>query len=402
MNFKFSNVFSKNRIWISIIFLAFISACTSSFLKLETKEEDFKKNKEFEDKVIIKTIEPVVSEKNNLVIAENGAGKNDPAKESSESQSMTKTTKKDDSSSADKKSKDKNKDNKTDSKTENKKNKKIKTSKENPKNKETKALPENGTDGIIISGNHLPDIEDSEGFEGRRPIVDPFRVGEEVVHDVHYFKVSAGELKLKVEPFAEVNGRKSYAFATEVKSASMFSSFYSVDDRAVTYVDFLEFVPHVFTLAVKESGQIRDGKGLFDIQKNMATYWEKKFTKKNGQEEKKLEWEILPYSQNVYSAAYYMRLFKWTVGKEYAFRVADNGENIVFKGKAIRKEKLSTDVGDFDTIVIKPEISVKGIFRPIGDIFFWLSDDDRKFVLRIESNIKIGTIVSEVVKLKKE
>ncbi|WP_374033065.1 hypothetical protein [Bdellovibrio bacteriovorus] len=45
-----------------------------------------------------------------------------------------------------------------------------------------------------------PDIEDSEGFNGRRPVNDPFRVGEEVVHDVHYFKVSAGELRMKVEP----------------------------------------------------------------------------------------------------------------------------------------------------------------------------------------------------------
>ena len=81
-------------------------------------------------------------------------------------------------------------------------------------------------------------------------------------------------------------------------------------------------------------------------------------------------------------------------------RVADAGENIVFRGKAIRKEKIETEVGDFDAIVIKPEITVKGIFKPIGDIYFWLSDDDRKFILRIESSIKIGTIVSEVVKLK--
>jgi hypothetical protein len=246
-----------------------------------------------------------------------------------------------------------------------------------------------------------PEIEDEEGFIGRRPIQDPFRVGEEVVHDVHYFKVSAGELFLKVDPFVEVNGRKAYTFTTSIKSSSMFSTFYSADDKAVTYVDFMDLVPHVFSLTVKETGQLRDAKGLIDLQKNSATYWEKKFTKKSGQEEKKLEWEVLPFSQNVYSAAYYMRLFKWEVGKEYAFRVADQGENLVFRGKALRKEKLETEIGTFDTIVVKPEITVKGVFRPIGDIFFWLSDDDRKFILRIESNIKIGTIVSEVTKLNK-
>jgi hypothetical protein len=172
-----------------------------------------------------------------------------------------------------------------------------------------------------------------------------------------------------------------------------------VKDTATTYVDYMDLVPHVFKLSVKETGQIKDAKGLFDQKNNKATYWEKKFTKKNGHEEEKKEWDIPSFSQNVYSAAYYMRLFKWELGKEYSFRVANAGENIVFKGKAIRKEKLETEIGDFDAIVVKPEFSIQGVFRPVGDIYFWLSDDDRKYILRIESSIKIGTIVSEIIKL---
>ncbi len=65
-----------------------------------------------------------------------------------------------------------------------------------------------------------PDLEDQEGFAGfsRRPVSDPFRVGEEVVHNVHYFKVSAGELRMKVEPFVIVNNRKSYSFTMEIRN----------------------------------------------------------------------------------------------------------------------------------------------------------------------------------------
>lgn len=185
-----------------------------------------------------------------------------------------------------------------------------------------------------------PDLEDSQGFEGRRPLVDPFRVGEVVTHNVHYFKVSAGDLHLKVEPFVQVNGKRAYAFATEVKTSSLFSSFYSVDDRAVTLLDFEELIPRVFTLHVKESGQLREARSYFDFNKNQATYWEKKVTKKKGAEEKKLQWEILPYSQNVFSAIFYMRVFKWEVGKEIAFRVADDEENLVFRGRPLREKLL--------------------------------------------------------------
>lgn len=363
---------------ITTFSVLFFVACTSTYLKLDKKEEEFKKNVEFEEKVIIKeitepsaTVAPTAAE---LAKLEEARKKEELLK--------AEALKKEQELLA-------------------KKNKKAKKKIKVVTKEKVEPSAQESIDPAKLVIKREPDIEDAEGFIGRRPVLDPFRVGEEVVHDVNYFKVSAGQLFLKVEPFVEVNGKKAYTFTTAVKSSSMFDTFYSADDKAVTYVDYFDLVPHVFTLAVKETGQLRDAKGLNDLQKNMATYWEKKFTKKNGQEERKLEWEVLPYSQNVYSAAYYMRLFKWEVGKEYAFRVADQGENLVFRGKAIRKEKLETEIGSFDTIVIKPEITVKGVFRPIGDIFFWLSDDDRKFVLRIESNIKIGTIVSEVVSLKK-
>ncbi|ASD64117.1 hypothetical protein B9G79_11335 [Bdellovibrio bacteriovorus] len=245
-----------------------------------------------------------------------------------------------------------------------------------------------------------PDIEDSEGFNGRRPVNDPFRVGEEVVHDVHYFKVSAGELRMKVEPFAMVNNRKSYTFAVEIRTSSLFSSFYSVEDRVETFVDYEDLVPRVFQLHVKESGQLREAKMLFDVEKNTATFWEKKVTKDHGEEEKKQNWEILPYTQNVYSAIYYMRNFKWETGKEYSFRVGNDNENLVFSGKALRREVLNTKLGPIKAIVVQPKITLKGKLNPIGDNFIWLSDDDRKFILRIESKIKIGTLVSEVVEIK--
>lgn len=246
-----------------------------------------------------------------------------------------------------------------------------------------------------------PEIEDRGGFEGdsRRPLNDPFRVGEEVVHDVHYFKVSAGALRFKVEPFSMVNNRKSYTFAMEIKTGALFSSFYSVDDRVETFVDYMDLVPRVFQLHVKESGQLREAKMLFNTDKNMATFWEKKVTRDHGEEIKKQEWEILPFTQNVYSAIFYMRNFQWDIGKEYAFRVANDKDNLIFSGKAIRREILDTKIGPMKAIVVQPNIVLKGKFTPIGDNFIWLSDDDRKYILRIESKIKIGTLISEVVSI---
>lgn len=247
---------------------------------------------------------------------------------------------------------------------------------------------------------HLPEIENGVGFNGRRPINDPYRVGEVVTHSIRYFKVDAGEIKFKVEPFAQVNGVKAYTFALEIESAPLFSSFYSVKDRAETWVGYDDLVPRAYQLHVKESGQLREAKSAFNVEKNEATFWEKKVTKKSGEETKKQNWSILPYSQNVFSALFYLRAFNWEVGKEYAYRVAHDEENLVFTGKALRKETIDTPLGPKKAIVIQPSVTLKGAFKPLGNVFFWLSDDEHKYLLRMELEIKIGTLVSEVVSIE--
>jgi hypothetical protein len=283
---------------------------------------------------------------------------------------------------------------------ENSKHKKTKKSKKQKAAEEKQLEAAAAAAAAAVPVGRQPDLEDSEGFNGRRPINDPFHVGEEVVHDVTYFKVSAGELRMKVAPYAQVNGRKSYNFQMAIKTSSLFSAFYSVEDKVETLVDFDNLVPSVFELHVKETDQLREAKFLFNFDTDKATFWEKKVTKKSGVEEKKVVWDILPYSQNVYSAVFYMRFFKWDLGKKYSYRVANDEENLVFSGEAIRREVLDTKLGPMKAIVIKPEIYLKGKFKTIGDNYIWLSDDEHKYILRIESKIKIGTLVSQVVQIK--
>lgn len=279
------------------------------------------------------------------------------------------------------------------------------TQKKNKKSKAEELTAKSKVEGVDSQGRREPEIEDTEGFVGRRPVVDPFRVGEEVVHKVYYdaslFDLSAGTLSMRVNPFVEVNGRKSYQFEMAIKSSDWFSNYYSVDDQVIALMDFDLLIPRVFQLHVKESGQLRETKSFFDFDQMKAFFWEKKVTKKNGEEERKLEWEILPYSQNVFSALYYLRLFKWEIGKEYSFHVSDDKENLIFKGKALKKEVLKAEIGSLPAIKIKPEFMLKGAFKPVGDIYIWVSDDEFKQILRIESKIKIGTLISEVQSIQK-
>lgn len=245
-----------------------------------------------------------------------------------------------------------------------------------------------------------PTLEDSEGFSGRRPIVDPFRVGEKVTLDASYFAVSAGDISFSVQPFVAVDGRKSYHFSGEAQSTSVFAMFYAVADAFETFVDFETMVPYSYAVHVKETKQLRESRCIFDWQKLEATFWDKRITKERGIKNEKDVWSILPYSQNVFTALYYLRTFKLTVGKKISYRVAHEKENLVLTAEVLRKEHISTPAGEFDTVVTKPSIELNGVFKPVGDIFIWLTDDDRKLLVRVESKLKIGKVVAVAKKIE--
>lgn len=241
-----------------------------------------------------------------------------------------------------------------------------------------------------------PSIEDADGFVGRRPIRDPYRVGEKVTLEVSYFGVVAGDMTLETRPFVEVNGRKAYRFAGTARSTSVFAMFYAVDDWFETFVDYETLVPYSYALHVKESKQLRETRTLFDWKKLSADFWDKKINAEKKLEEKQYEWEILSYSQNIFTAPFYLRNFKLVPGKKLAYRVAHEKENLVVTGEVLRREVLSTPAGEFRTVVVKPKIELNGAFKPVGDIFIWLTDDDRKFIVKIEAKIKIGKVVATV------
>jgi hypothetical protein len=80
------------------------------------------------------------------------------------------------------------------------------------------------------------------------------------------------------------------------------------------------------------------------------------------------------------------------VGKSQFLRVFDNGKIYDVEVKVLKKEKITIPAGTFDTIIIKPILKSEGIFMRKGDVLIWLTDDEKKVPVKIESKVKIGGI----------
>jgi hypothetical protein len=245
-----------------------------------------------------------------------------------------------------------------------------------------------------------PEMEDDEGFDGRRPKIDPYRAGEEVKLNISYFAVDAGELTLKTMPMVEVNGRPAYRFRAVAKTISVFEMFYKVDDYAEVYMDYETLEPLSYMLSVKESKLLRDARAVHDKQKGRVFFWDKKIKPDKSVEEKKQDWELPPYAQNIFSALWYIRSFTLSVGKKIKMHLTHENENFIVEFTVLRKEKLSTKAGPLETFVVRPTATKGGEAKNIGDSQFWLTADERKYLVRIESKIKIGTIVGSLESIK--
>jgi hypothetical protein len=245
-----------------------------------------------------------------------------------------------------------------------------------------------------------PPEELSDGFNGRRPVIDPYWPGEQVDLDLTYLNIKAGTLTLATRPYVELNGRRAYHFFAGIRSSSMFNMIYSVDNTANSYVDFDKLIPLSHEIEMKETKQLVSSRSYFDWVKGKAMFWETRYTKERGERKRKVEWDLIPFSQNIITAMFYIRVFRMVPGRDIVFRITDGGKNILFRGKVLTQEQIDTALGPKATVKVKGEVEVDGIFKSVGDVFYWFTDDDRRHLVKLQMKIRIGSFVGKIAALE--
>lgn len=233
-------------------------------------------------------------------------------------------------------------------------------------------------------------------YPNRRPSREPIWIGEKQVYNMTYLGMSAGDVTLEVLPHKMVGSRKVYHARATAVSSSIFSLFYRLNDVIETFLDYQGIFSHRFHILLDETKQIRDSLELFDSEKGETFYWNKWNRKEKGYVETKETFPISPFSQDSFSALYYLRTQDLPDGAVIKFPVVSEGKSWEAEVTVVRREMMSTPMGKIQTVVLKPETKYQGILQKRGDSFLWLTDDDRKFLVRLEAKVKIGTVVASL------
>lgn len=234
----------------------------------------------------------------------------------------------------------------------------------------------------------------------QRPAVDPLRVGEKAVYEFTYFGVVGGEISISVKPFKYINNRKVYHLFGEAKSSALFSVFYRVEDSIESFWDYDGLYSTRFHMVLNESKQTRDSLELYDSEKAETFYWNRWDHYRKGYTETKETNPMTRFPQDSLSALYFIRMVPLPDKGKVTFPVVSEGKSWELEIEVVRREQLKTKAGKFPAVLIKPETKFQGVMKKTGDVLVWISDDDRRILLRIEGKVKIGSIVGELVKFE--
>lgn len=217
-----------------------------------------------------------------------------------------------------------------------------------------------------------------------------FQIPEKLVYDLTWAGIKTGTATLEINNYNEITRIISTA-----RSADWVSVFYTVEDRIEAELSAprplaVLGTPRNYRVKIREGSYRRSKEVVFDSISRRAY-----FTDHLSGEKKDLE--IRDNTFDPLSSFFYIRTLKPQVGKSIYVEVLDNKKLWNVEVQIIRKEKVSTRLGDFDTIVIKPLLKSEGIFNKRGDMYIWLTDDDRHVPVKLQTKVAVGKVTATLI-----
>lgn len=235
----------------------------------------------------------------------------------------------------------------------------------------------------------------------RRPAINPVWVGEKQTMEITYIGLAAGEFTMEVLPVKMIANRRVYQLKATAISSAVMNFFYRLNDSIESFWDAEGLFSHRFHLVLDQTKQTRDALELYDSETKKSFYWNRRNHKEKGFEEKKEYFDIPAFSQDSFSAIYYLRTLPLEDGKVYTFPVVSEGKPWEAVVTVLRREIMDTPLGKKRCILVRPQTRYQGVLKQEnGESYIWLTDDERRFVVRLEAKVKVGSVAAQLKKVE--
>ena len=218
----------------------------------------------------------------------------------------------------------------------------------------------------------------------------PFYPGEKIDFSVSWMGIVAGTTTMSVAKKQEDIPQKALMLFLETRTNKFVSKFYKVRNKIESLIDSEDFSAISFHANLRQGRHKKDKEIFFDWENKRLTFI------KNGKEGSH---DVPQKTFDSLSSFYYLRTRELIPGKDIKINTFSNGKLYNVTVKILKRERIRVKAGDFDTIKVQPLIKHNDVFKNKGDIFIWLTDDDKKIPVLIKTKVKIGHVKAELTNL---
>lgn len=223
----------------------------------------------------------------------------------------------------------------------------------------------------------------------------PFEPGEALFYRLRWTIIPAGEAMLGVVHAPDVGGEPAYHFILEARSNAFIDAFYKVRDRIDAYADLGMTRSLFYEKQQLEGSTKRNVKVRFDWAGKKAAY------ENFGKVEKTVD--LMDGAFDPLSIFFYSRGLDLKKGAVFQRPVTDGKKCVMGVARVIRRETISVNEVKYDTWLMEPDLEhVGGVFEKSRDasIRLWVTADDRRIPVRIQSKVAVGSFVGELTKIQ--
>ena len=214
-----------------------------------------------------------------------------------------------------------------------------------------------------------------------------FQPGEKLTYDVSWSRVvSAGTAVMEVKEETLMNGKAALKFIVTGRSAGLVDKIFPVYDT----------VESVFDPSIMESlsYSLRQSHGKRKVRRELFFDHARKKAVSTLNDDAPVNTDIPDQVQDALSSLYYLRTVEdFSVGKVITVNVFAGEKNWSIEVHTLGREKVRTPAGEFAAIKVKTHPKYEGVFLNKGEVFIWLTDDNRKVPVLMKSTITVGSFV---------
>lgn len=215
---------------------------------------------------------------------------------------------------------------------------------------------------------------------------------ETFLYDLRWMGIKAGEARLEF-----IEDGDSLRIVSRAESAKWLSVFYKVDDRVESVVARKDnpgkgaghWVALSYRLRIREGRYRRDKELVFDHENGKVLF-------SDHIEKRKETYPVPEDTFDPLSGFFLLRKRPLEVGRPVDVTIFDSNKVWNVRVDILRREEVETRAGRFRTVVVKPNMKSEGIFDRKGDIYIYLTDDERHIPVLIRTKVAVGYIEAEL------